>query len=283
MRDYASYFIDRKMPDKRGVSIHRDIDWWMEYLAGRMAKLLFVALLAVLFLVIKLFWQVGKSPTLFPIEQVALTGDVLITQPQDVEKVLASLSEKSFFSLDIDAVSQQIEALPWVESAQVTRQWPDGLSIDLVERQAAYRWGDNELVDADGNRFAKIDQHVFQHLPKLNGADGHESEVIFAYRQLREQLGSRTDDIGIEEFVLNPYLSWELHLQNGLVVKFGRDYYQQRLNRFIDAYQQGKLPDFVQLDSIDLRYKVGFSVKWKPEFAPKQEDEALIKASFEQI
>lgn len=283
MRDYISYFNDKNPSDKRGVSIKRDIDWWMEYLAGRMAKLLFLALLAVLFLVVKSMWQVGKSESAFPVERITLTGNVLITQPKDIQQSLVAVGQGSFFNLDIQQVSDEIESLPWVEKATVTRQWPDGLSIDLVERQAKYRWGTNELVDSEGNRFAKIDTDTFMNLPQLGGVDGHEAEVIFAYQQLLGELGSRANDLEIASFVLNRYLSWELHLQSGLVVKFGRDNYQRRLTRFVDAYQQGKLPSFGQLDSIDLRYQRGFSVKWKPEFAPETLNNPMLKVSAKQI
>lgn len=282
MRDYVAYFNDRKQPEKRGVSIKRDIDWWMEYFAGRMAKLLFLVLLAVLFLTLKSFWQVGKSRSAFPLQNIQLTGEVIITQPQDIEKTLADFDDASFFSLDIQQATAAIESLPWIEKAAITRQWPNGLSIELQERQAAYRWGKNELVDAEGNRFANVDHALFAELPQLSGGEGHESEVIFAYQHLVSALGSRTEDLGIQSFVLNRYLSWELHLQSGLVVKFGRDNFQQRLSRFVDAYQLGKLPDFIQLDAIDLRYQRGFSVKWKPEFAPTALKSPMLKVS-EQI
>ncbi len=282
MRDYAAYFNDRKKPEKRGVSINRDIDWWMEYLAGKMAKLLFLVLLAVLFLTLKSFWQVGKSHQAFPVQNITLNGNVVITQPKDIAKVLEKFDDKSFFTLSVQELASEISGLPWIENAEVTRVWANGLIVDLEERQAAYRWGDNELVDANGNRFDNVDKELFASLPQLNGKDGHESEVIFAYEQLMAKLGDRAEKLEIASFNLNKYLSWELHLQSGMVVKFGRDNYQQRLNRFVDAYQLGKIPKFEQLDGVDFRYRQGFSVKWKPEFLPATSASALLKVS-EQI
>ncbi len=283
MRDYAVYFSDRKKPEKRGVSIRRNVDWWMEYLAGRMAKLLFLVLLAVLFLTLKSFWQVGKSQQAFPVQNIILNGEVLITQPKDIEKVLGKFSGESFFTLNIQQLASEIESLPWVEKAEVSRQWANGLAIDLRERQAAYRWGKNELLDSEGHRFANVDEALFAELPQLSGVDGHEAEVIFAYEQLMAKLGSRAADLAIQSFILNRYLSWELHLQSGMVIKFGRDNYQQRLNRFVEAYQQGKIPDFIQLDAVDFRYRRGFSVKWKPEFAPTNTKESSMLKVNEQI
>ncbi|PID66974.1 MAG: hypothetical protein CR975_00280 [Gammaproteobacteria bacterium] len=279
MRDYAVYFTDRKLPEKRGVSIRRDVDWWLGYLAKRIAKLLFLLLLAVIFLTLKSLWQVGKNHQAFPVQRISLNSEVLITQPKDIQAVLTKFGDKSFFSLNIQQLVTEIESLPWIEKASVTRQWPNTLSIDLQERQAAYRWGQNELLDADGHRFTNVDKVFFSQLPLLNGVAGHEAEVIFAYQKLMAALGSRAEDLAIESFVLNKYLSWELHLQSGMVVKFGRDNFQQRLNRFVEAYQMGKLPDFLQLETIDLRYRQGFSVKWKPEFAPQTIKKPMLKVN----
>lgn len=279
MRDYASYFIHTQSIHKRRVSVKRDIDWWMEYGVKKMAKLLFIALLVLLFFVIKSFWQVSKSVANFPVDRIVLSGDAIITQQRDIQQALNEFQDSSFFNLDINSVAANIEAFSWVESAKVTRQWPNVLVIDLVEHEAVYRWGEEELLDAAGNRFVNVDSQRFAHLPQLDGIDGHESEMIFAYQQLTTALGSRLSKLGVERFVLNRYLSWELHLQSGLVIKFGRDDYQKRLKRFVAALQSDKLPDFAQLDSVDLRYQHGFSVRWKPEFLPQEQQTPMVKVS----
>lgn len=284
MRDYAHYFSDRTLPEKRGVSVNRDIDWWMGYAASHLAKLLFVVLLAILCLVIQSFIQLGKSQSTFPVENITLTGEVLITQPHDIETALDNIEVASFFETDIADVTARIEALPWIEQATVTRHWPSALTVDIVEREASYRWGDKELIDGVGNRFANIDNSIFGSLPKLDGVAGYESAVIVAYRQLMNELGGSAGRLDIDKFVLNQYLSWELHLKNGLVIKFGRDDYTQRIKRFTQVYQAGKLPDFQILNSIDFRYHRGFAVKWKPEFTPKsQEESAMVKVSGTEI
>lgn len=278
MRDYAVYFIDRKLPDKRGVSEQRDIDWWMEYFASHMAKGLFIVLLAVVFLVLKSFWQLGKSQSVFPVANIELTGNVLITRPANVQKALQGLHERGFFNIDLQQVTERLQALAWIDKATVTRRWPGTLQVALQERLPVYRWGDNELLDADGNRFANTDKALFATLPKLIGSPTKEEEVIFVYQKLQRALGSQIDDLGIDALVMNKYLSWELHLENGLVVKFGIDAYQQRMLRFVDAYQARQIPDFAKVEVLDFRYPRDFSVRWKPAYIPQGETgEQLVK------
>ncbi|PIE44562.1 MAG: hypothetical protein CSA45_06420 [Gammaproteobacteria bacterium] len=278
MRDYANYFIDRKIPEKRGVSENHDIDWWMEYFVKNMAKGLFIVLLAVIFLLLKSFWQLGKSQSVFPVANIELSGNVLITRPVDVQKVLADLNDGGFFNIDLNRLSEHLQALAWIDEATVTRHWPQTLQVTLHERQPKYRWGENELLDSVGNRFANTNPLLFSSLPQLVGVPGREAEVIYAYQQLLQALGEQAETLDIKSFVLNAYLSWELHLHNGLVVKFGRDAYQQRMRRFAQAYQAHKLPDFAQVNALDFRYQGGFSVQWKPQFAPQSEaNQRLVK------
>lgn len=279
MRDYADYFIDRKPPEKRGVSIHKDIDWWMETITGHMAKLLFIVLLATLALAIKSLMQVGKSDVFFPIERITLSGDVRLTTSQDINQALAEEKKSSFFAVNLNDISDKLSGLPWVKSATVVRRWPDQLQIQLVEHSPDYRWGDNELIDSQSNRFANRYQALFNDLPQIHGPDGLEDEVIIAYQRLLGNLGIHTEKLAIDKFILNPYLSWELHLQSGVVVKFGRDDYEQRLARFSEAVRAGKLPKIDQVDILDFRYHRGFAIKWKPEFTPQTQDGELVKVA----
>lgn len=279
MRDYASYFIERKTSAKSGVSVHHDLDWWVAHIAGRAAKSLFIVLLLLTVYTLWLLWHAGHDKNIFPVSNIDVNGEVLITQPQDIKTLLQPLQSMSFFDVDIDQLKHDITALPWVESVTVKRQWPDTLQVAMVERQARYRWGDTELVDEAGNRFDKVDDTLFEDLPVIHGVDGSESRVILAYEQLSSELGGSMEQLGVESLVLNQYLSWELHLHDGLVVKFGRDDYTQRMKRFVQAFHTGKLPEFAQLEVLDFRYYRGFAVKWKAEHLPQSAAQHLVKVS----
>lgn len=279
MRDYVGYFNEKKPPEKHGVSVHRDIDWWVGHLAGYLAKGLFLFLFALVFLVVWLIWQTGHNPQQFPITQIKIQGDIVITQPEEMQMVLGAVKEKSFFFADIAELKEQVSALPWVAAVTIKRQWPDTLLLEMVERKAQYRWGKSALVDADGNRFARPAQGFFDDLPLLVGMDGSEKTLILAYQQLLHALGDDAWQLPVESLQLNQYLSWELHLSDGLVVKFGRDNYTRRMKRFVQAYHAGRLPTFSHLEVLDFRYFSGFAVRWKADYMPKSASDALVKVN----
>ncbi|MBS9778122.1 MAG: cell division protein FtsQ/DivIB [Gammaproteobacteria bacterium] len=283
MRDYVNYFAGKRRLDKHGVDVKKDVDWWAGYILSRMGKMLFLVLMVIICFAVKFIYDKGKNQAHFPIGLITLTGDVVLTEPKHIQQSVIALGYQSFYGLNLQKVTNQIEALPWVEKARVTRKWPDELVIDVEERVAKYRWGENELLDSYGNRFTNIKSDAFLQLPRLGGADGHELEVIEAYEQLRIKLGDNMQHLGFSSFSLNQYLSWELHLKSGLVIKFGRDDFKERLNLFSDAYSQGRLPSFVKIESIDLRYQTGFSVKWKPEFAPAALSTPMLQVNAKQI
>jgi cell division protein FtsQ len=59
----------------------------------------------------------------------------------------------NLFTVRLGAIEARLEANPYIESAKVTRDWPDGVDITLVERTPVGVWqvgGQSFLVDQAG-------------------------------------------------------------------------------------------------------------------------------------
>src|SRR6185503_6524119 len=65
---------------------------------------------------------------------------------------IAALAVLLAFGLDQLRIA--VEALVWVDRARVQRVWPDRIGIEIVEQQAAARWGDDGLLNTRGELFA---------------------------------------------------------------------------------------------------------------------------------
>jgi cell division protein FtsQ len=91
-------------------------------------------------------------------DDVVLTGNTYVT-PEEVSSALGlARAGKAAFGINILRISlgekkKQLEAIPWVRSATVTRVYPNRLAVNLVERTPIAfvdLGGRLKLVDAEG-------------------------------------------------------------------------------------------------------------------------------------
>ena len=66
---------------------------------------------------------------------------------EQLEYAARSAVAGNFFSVDLVAVREAFEKLPWVRHAQVRRRWPDTLELRLEEHQAVAYWSVNDSGD----------------------------------------------------------------------------------------------------------------------------------------
>ena len=225
----------------------------LNYVAGILTG---IALLIFMLAGLKLLLR----PDLFPLREITVRGALRHTSAAQIEQATRGTLSGNFFSVDLAAVRESIEQLPWVRQVIVRRVWPDGLEVSIEERIALARWGDNALVDSYGERF---DGQSNAALPTLIGPPGSEADVTRHYRRFAALLAPLRDPL--VRVVLTPRYAWQLRLRSGLRVMLGRDAgklpVEARLARFVAAYPQtlGKLPQ--RHEYVDLRYPNGFALR----------------------
>ncbi|HEX9193988.1 MAG TPA: cell division protein FtsQ/DivIB [Burkholderiales bacterium] len=203
-----------------------------------------------------------ESPAL-PLRSIRVQGELLHVTRAELVNVLQDRVRGTFFSVDLEAVRELFESVPWVRRAEVRRFWPDRLEVRLEEHVALAYWGrdkDTRLVNTYGELFAGRSDTP---LPLFSGPAGTEGEVArrySAFRQVVAPLG-----LDLREISLNARYAWQLKLSNGLVVRLGReserDAIADRLARFVTVYPRtlGKFPRGP--DYVDLRYSNGFALR----------------------
>ncbi len=282
MRDYSDFLESKKLHSKRGVSVNRDIDWWVSYVFRKSSAFFF--LFAIIFVVVSVFYikKTISDRQSFPLSNVEIKGDIVITTRADVLKSMQEFNKKSFFDIDLQEVTEKLESLKWVEKVEAVRKWPSTLELKITERKPTMRWGESELVDDKGNKFANIDNSIFANLPKLSGPDGYEKQVVDNYYKYIK-LFAGYENMKMTKFNLSKSLSWQVFLESGVVVKFGRENFLHRLSMLKTAREKNKIPDLNKVEIIDLRAASGFVIKWKPEVLEKEnnEDNKVINASLE--
>lgn len=206
-----------------------------------------------------------------PIETVSASGRFQRVSPVDVEQAVKQRVRNSgLVSVDLDAVRTAIEALPWVDKVSVSRAWPRGLHVEVVEQVAAARWGANGLLNTRGELFVNDARHIPSELAQLSGPEG--TENIVAQRYLTSQRRLAETGLRLTALRLDARGAWEMDLANGVSVRLGRRQVEERFERFVTT--AGKLvaqrPDDIVY--IDMRYTNGFAVGWRSAAARRSDE-----------
>ncbi|WP_246265739.1 cell division protein FtsQ/DivIB [Aromatoleum diolicum] len=204
------------------------------------------------------------SRPLFPLrEVVVLTPPAQVTTAQ-LEYVARRAIRGNFFSVDLEAVREMFEKLPWVRRAEVRRRWPDVLELRLEEHQAVAYWtvsdsGETHLVNHQGEVFVAASN---AEMPSFSGPQGSAAYLQAKHREfdaVLEPLGRK-----LVSLVLSAREAWQLKLDDGMVIVLGRDQEKapisERLVRFVRAWPQASERIGVQVAVADLRYPSGFAL-----------------------
>jgi cell division protein FtsQ len=195
-----------------------------------------------------------------PVRRVLLEGAFQRVSPPEVESALTQVTHGGLASINLERIRHRVEAIDWVDSAVVTRVWPDAIRVVVNEQVAAARWNDAGLLNARGELFIRNARYVPPELPLLEGPEGSEAQVAQLYIDAQGRLlesglrltGVRLDDRG----------AWELELADGLQVRLGRQDVKNRLERFIRLASPMVAKRVAEIKYVDMRYTNGFSVGW---------------------
>jgi cell division protein FtsQ len=153
----------------------------------------------------------------FGISSVHLSGNVR-TQPSQILAALRLEPGQSLFGADIQGARQRLLALDWVADAQVRRQYPDSVTVSLVEKLPFALWQTPSglyVVERSGRVITRAGDVEFPHLPFLlgDGAPQSGAELVDAIAQHRAVVAR----VKAMERVSNR--RWNLLLDDGVVVE----------------------------------------------------------------
>lgn len=196
-----------------------------------------------------------------PLLSVQVEGELRHTDRAAVAARLAPVVKGNYFSIDLDAVRQAALASPWVDDVRVSRRWPDGLRVQLREKQPVARWGEAALVSSRGDLFVPASADGVGELPVLFGPQNKGIYVMEQYRAMNGIL--RGIGMRIVELELSERMTWFLRLDNGVRLVVDQADTLEKLQRFAYLYERQLKPDAARISSVDLRYRNGVAVGWK--------------------
>ena len=111
--------------------------------------------------------------------EVSITGNVY-TDPERLQAVVDELVGTPVLRVDTQAAEDELESIPWVDSAKVTTDFPHAVSIDISERRAVATYqgpdGRFRVLDPDGRVLDVIDKWPFAYV-LVSGPDSVDLEA----------------------------------------------------------------------------------------------------------
>lgn len=110
-----------------------------------------VAVAIILGVLIFAGYRAAASATFFQVRHIEVKGTARSSSEQVQQVVRRELADRGVWRADLNAVSAQLERLPWVRTAVVSRLLPDGVRVRITERvqRAVVRTGGGRLVWVD--------------------------------------------------------------------------------------------------------------------------------------
>jgi len=161
--------------------------------------------------------------------------------------------------------------MPWIAHAEVRRVWPDQIDVRLEEQLPIARWGDEALLNNQGQAFAPQELANYQHLPQLSGPRRAQSKVMQQYQMLSQML--RPLGFTVAGLELRERGSWFLSATENasgqkLEMLLGRDHVVEKMRRFAAIYERELKEQSAHIARIDLRYANGLAVAWRESMEP---------------
>ena len=201
-----------------------------------------------------------QKELLVPIRHINVEGQVGQVNPIALQSALNSAAGHSMFA-NLKPLEQRIAALPWVKTVDMKRVSPNSLVVILSESEPVARFNEGLVLTSEG---AVVTPPSVDHLTQLPQLLGPADKALFLWQGYRV-MSDLLNPIGLKiwRLSLSPRFSYEVILNNGLILYLGTTQLTERLQLFIKVYEQQLAPKINQIAYVDLRYPSSLAIAWK--------------------
>jgi len=154
-------------------------------------------------------YRAAASASFFQVRRIEVKGTARASAEQVQQLIRRELAPRGVWRADLPAMSAQLEHLPWVRTAVVTRLLPDGIRVRITERvpRAVVRTGAGRLVWVDEDAVVLSETSAADQLPTffVRGWSDENSEAARIENRERVQkyleLAHEWDAAGLSERV----------------------------------------------------------------------------------
>ncbi len=152
----------------------------------------------------------------FGVRDVMVIGRKRTTR-EDVRSAVGAIAGSPILAVDIRAARRRVEALPWVQEAEVERALPDMLVVRLIECETLAVWDrgkDFTVVDKRGYPIVAADPRAYADLPVIRGVGaGAAAPAVLAMLQRERDIARRITGLSyVSGRRWNVHLDWRIEI-----------------------------------------------------------------------
>ena len=208
----------------------------------------------------------------WPLRTLRVVGNLERVDDRQLQAALTPHAQRGFFAVRLADAQAAVAQLPWVERAEVRKQWPDVLVVHVIEHRPFAWWGKDRLLSERGRIFPSKGVTVPQGLPRFDGPESRSADLVALYNESRAMFAA--GGLDVRTLRIDPRGSWSLTLSNGTELLIGRDDAKLRLARFARLLPQLLAQKGQPLARADLRYTNGFALRWASDREQADADKA---------
>lgn len=196
----------------------------------------------------------------WPLRTVLVNGQLIRVTDAQIVAAVYPHAQRGFFAVRLEDAQGAVARLPWIEHAEVRKQWPDKLVVTVVEHRPFAWWGADRLLSERGMIIPAKGVTVPKGLPRFDGPEARSGDLVRLYNEARAMFAA--GGLDVRTLTIDDRGSWSMTLSNGAEVLLGRDDARLRLQRFARLLPQLPAQDDRTLKRADLRYTNGFALSW---------------------
>ena len=191
----------------------------------------------------------------YPIKTITLKGMFVYVDENKLRRNLAPLMGQDLMDMDIMDIKKSVEKNDWIKNALVKRKFPNTLFIEIFEYNPILFWNDESYIDDEGENLT-VKKNISIDLPHIKSSTNNYKKMYDLYIDLSELLKK----IGLKILSIS---------HTGDMLRISTDKYDfllryssyyQKIDEFINVYEQFQNLHKKNIRIIDLRYSTGFAV-----------------------
>ena len=194
------------------------------------------------------------------IKSIHVSSNIVRVSKIEISEIVRRYEMGGFFTVNLSDFENDLNNLDWIYKANIKRQWPYKLLIEIEEQTPIFRWNQQHLLNKYGQVFTAHSNESFEHRPDIRGESGRALYLASLYKEYNHQFTEL--DISISSLHEDARYDKVMTLSNGVRINMGRGDVAQQMQHCLRTLALLSAKERSAIATIDLRHSNGLAISW---------------------